>query len=319
MAELHERLAALGEGQPAEGVRTAHLIRRDPARIAFLFPGQGAQYAGMARSLYDEQPVFRQALDRCASVLDGLLERPLRDVIHPGPDTATPLDETAFTQPALFAVEYALAELWRSWGVVPDVVMGHSVGEYVAACVAGVLSLDDALRLIAERGRLMQSLPAGGAMAAIFADERTVQAVLAPHSARVAIAALNGAEQTVISGAAAAVDAICAVFGARGTRCQPLPVSHAFHSPLTDPILAAFERAAEAMRSSRRLADSCRISPGHWLMRGEVTDAWLLAPSRARAGAVRPGPADAGVARAGCLHRGGTAHDAAVARACRVR
>ena len=174
IGELRTGLIALARGEDARGVRTARITRRDPPRIAFLFTGQGAQYAGMSQGLYDVSPVFRAALDRCAELLTPHLERPLLEVMFPAPGQPTPLDETAYTQPALFAVEYALTELWRSWGVTPNAVMGHSVGEYVAACVAGVLNLEDALRLIAKRGRLMQSLPPGGAMAAIFAPEERV-------------------------------------------------------------------------------------------------------------------------------------------------
>ena len=158
------------------------------------------------------------------------------------------LDETKYTQPALFALEYALAALWSAWGITPAAVIGHSVGEYVAACVAGVLQLDDALRLVAERGRLMQSLPSGGAMAAIFAPEGDVAPLVAEHAAAVSIAAINGTAQTVVSGAAVRVDAICATASARGIRCQRLPVSHAFHSPLVDPVLDAFEKAAAGVR-----------------------------------------------------------------------
>jgi acyl transferase domain-containing protein len=154
------------------------------------------------------------------------------------------IDETAYTQPALFALEYALTELWRSWGVTPSAVIGHSVGEYAAACAAGVLTLEDAARLIAHRGRLMQALPAGGAMAAIFVPEAKIRLAIAPHAAQVSVAAVNGPEQTVISGAADAIDAICQQFVDQGVRCQRLPVSHAFHSPLIDPMLDAFEREA---------------------------------------------------------------------------
>jgi acyl transferase domain-containing protein len=240
MNELRERLAALADGRAAEGLRTARVARRDPARIALLFTGQGSQYAGMAKHLDDTEPVFRAALDRCAAVLDTRLPRPLRDVLF-SPEIPSPLDDTGYTQPALFAVEYALAELWRSWGVMPDVLIGHSVGEIVAACVGGVLALPDALALIAERGRLMQSLAPGGAMAAIFAAGADVDAVVAPHAAQLAVAAYNGSSQTVVSGTAAAVEMVCATFSARGVRCQRLPVSHAFHSPLVEPMLDAFE------------------------------------------------------------------------------
>ena len=192
ITQLRECLFALSEGHAAEGARIARVTRRDPPRIAFLFPGQGAQYVGMARLLDETQPVFRTALDRCAAVIDSMLPWPLRSVIFDKAIATQVLDETAFTQPALFAVEYALAQLWRSWGVIPDVVVGHSVGEYVAACVAGVMTPEDAARLITERGRLMQSLPAGGAMAAIFASGEAVAAQLSSDTGMVSIGAFNG-------------------------------------------------------------------------------------------------------------------------------
>lgn len=271
MDELCQGLTALAEGRSAPGLSTARLNRRDPARIAFLFTGQGAQYPGMAKTLYDREPVFRRSLDECAALLSGSLERPLLDVIFASEGQASALDETAYTQPALFAVEYALAQLWRTWGVAPDMVMGHSVGELVAACVAGVMPLGPALALIAERGRLMQSLPAGGAMAAIFASEVQVAEAVAPHANRLAIAALNGAQQTVISGTAEAVDAVCELFVARGVRCQKLPVSHAFHSPLVNPILDTFERAAAAVPLAKpRLRLVSNLS-GQWADAAEVT------------------------------------------------
>src|SRR5262249_27585155 len=142
------------------------------------------------------------------------------------------LDQTAFTQPALFTFELALAALWRSWGVVPELALGHSLGELVAACVAGVFSLEDAVKLVAARGRLMQALPQGGAMVSIAAGEQDVAAAVAPYAASVSIAAVNGPEQVVISGAAAGVHAIAQRFTARGVRTRALAVSHAFHSPL---------------------------------------------------------------------------------------
>jgi acyl transferase domain-containing protein/NADPH:quinone reductase-like Zn-dependent oxidoreductase/acyl carrier protein len=228
----------------AAGVTSAHVTRRDPPRIAFLFTGQGAQYPGMARGLYEAAPVFRAALDRCATHLEPWLDRQLLDVLFDGGDA---IHDTTYTQPALFAVEHALVELLRSWGISPTAVMGHSVGEYVAACVAGVFSLEDALRLIAARGRLMGSLPAGGAMAAVFAPEERAERAIAAHRERVSLAAVNGPEQTVISGAALDIEAICRALAADGVRCKPLTVSHAFHSPLVDPILDAFEREAAAV------------------------------------------------------------------------
>ncbi|MCP4082281.1 MAG: acyltransferase domain-containing protein, partial [Planctomycetaceae bacterium] len=152
--------------------------------------------------------------------------------------------QTAYTQPALFALEYALAELWQSWGIRPDVVLGHSVGEYVAACVAGVFSLEEALQLIATRGKLMQALPVGGAMVAVMAAEKQVHPFVAEHADTVSIAAINGPQNTVMSGDGATIEAIVEALQAAEIRTLPLQVSHAFHSPLMAPMLAEFERAA---------------------------------------------------------------------------
>src|SRR5439155_8092533 len=147
------------------------------------------------------QPAFRQALDRCAELLAPYLDRPLLDVMYPDAGDDPLLDQTRYTQPALFALEYALAELWRSWGIEPGAVMGHSVGEYVAACVAGVFSLEDALKLVAARARLMQRLPQDGAMVAVFTDEERVTQAVIQHIEQVSIAAINGPDNIVISGA----------------------------------------------------------------------------------------------------------------------
>jgi acyl transferase domain-containing protein len=160
-AQARERLqAAAAGGLEIAGIARGVLHGSARPEVAFLFTGQGSQYAGMGRGLYETQPTFRRAIERCEELLRPMLERPLSSVLYPVADEATPLDETHYAQPALFAVEYALAELWRSWGVEPGAVLGHSVGAYAAACVAGVLSWEDALRLVAARGRLMQRLPA---------------------------------------------------------------------------------------------------------------------------------------------------------------
>jgi acyl transferase domain-containing protein/acyl carrier protein len=238
LAQVKAGLAAVAEGRRLAGVRAGQVARRDPPRVAFLFTGQGVQQAGMARGLYDGFAVFRAALDRCAAILQPWLDRPLLQVLF---DDAAALERTEYTQPALFAVGYAISRLWEAFGVTPAVVMGHSVGEYVAACEAGVFSLEDGLKLIARRGRLMQSLPAGGEMAAVAAPAASVQGFL---DGAVEIAAVNGPAQTVIAGAAAAVAACCRRLEAAGMVAQRLAVSHAFHSPLVDPVLDAFEATA---------------------------------------------------------------------------
>lgn len=253
LEQLQAKLAAWSLGQPLEG--TFSNLEAGPAnqaaRVAFLLAGQGSQFPNMGKLLYETQPTFRTFLDRCAQLLAPQLAKPLLSVIYPEPgeERATPLHQTAYSQPALFAFEYALAQLWLSWGIVPAAVMGHSVGEYVAACIAGVMSLEDGLRLIAERGRLMQSLPATGMMAAVLASEERVREVLVRQTASqpATIATLNGPQNTVISGRRESVEAVLAVLAAEGIPAKPLRVSHAFHSPLMEPILAEFQAFAESI------------------------------------------------------------------------
>ncbi len=248
--QAREALALFAAGQEAPGLVSGVAAGGRP-KVAFLFTGQGAQYAGMGRELYDTQPTFRAALDECDRLLRSHLERPLLSVIYPEAGEESPLDHTTYTQPALFALEYALAKLWQSWGIEPSAVMGHSVGEYVAACLAGVFSLEDGLKLIAARGRLMGDLPEGGQMAAVFADESTVKAAVAPYARDVSIAAVNGPENIVISGAGESVQAVVASLSEHGIRSRALVVSHAFHSPLMEPMLEAFERVAGQVRYNR--------------------------------------------------------------------
>jgi myxalamid-type polyketide synthase MxaB len=244
--QASERLASIASGTAGREIAQGHVPSSEKPKIAFLFTGQGSQSANMARQLYETQPTFRAALDRCDAALRARLPRPLLSVIYPDrPDDRT-IDQTAFTQPALFAIEYALAELWRSWGVVPGAVLGHSLGEYVAATVAGVFDLEDALHLVATRARLMQSLPAGGAMAAVLADEATVRAAVAPFDGRISIAAINGPRNTVISGTGEAIADVVSRLASAGVTAEKLTVSHAFHSALMEPILDEFEAAVAA-------------------------------------------------------------------------
>jgi acyl transferase domain-containing protein len=220
---------------------------REGGRIAFLYAGQGAQYRGMGRELYETQPVFREVVDRCAAVLEREYGIRLREAMW----ADGPIDETRLAQPALYTVAAGLTEVWRSWGVRPAVVMGHSVGEYAAAYAAGVFGLEDGLRLIAERGRLMQALPRNGTMAAVLADEERVAMAVRQQGGLVAIAAMNGPGQTVISGERAAVQAVTAALAKDGFTSLPLAVSHAFHSPLMESMVDAYGSAAARVSYGR--------------------------------------------------------------------
>ncbi|MUM15943.1 SDR family NAD(P)-dependent oxidoreductase [Mycobacterium sp. CBMA271] len=269
-----ELLGAVAEDRPAPGLGRGE--SHDRPKTAWLFTGQGSQYPGMAKELFDTEPVFAETLQRCASVVDGVLEKPLLDVIFDvdGPQSEESLRQTSYAQPALFAVEMGLARLWQSWGFEPDVVLGHSVGQYSAACVAGVFSLEDGARLMAERGRLFGSLPAGGRMVAVFADAERVEA-LSDEFPSLSVAAYNGAN-TVLSGPAKDLEKAVAGLVAEGVRCDFLETSHAFHSALLEPILDEFESYANQFtykspqrilidnRTGAALGRSVKLDGAYW-------------------------------------------------------
>ena len=230
----------------------------------------------MARELFDTEPVFAETLTRCAAVVADILEKPLLESIFDadGPDSEATLRQTSYAQPALFAVEMGLARLWQSWGFEPDVVLGHSVGQYSAACVAGVFSLEDGALLMAERGRLFGSLPAGGRMVAIFAAAERVES-LTDEFPSLSVAAYNGAN-TVLSGPGHDLQQAVARLTADGVRCDWLDTSHAFHSALLDPILEEFESYADRFnfsppqrllvcnRTGAALGTSAKLDGAYW-------------------------------------------------------
>jgi acyl transferase domain-containing protein len=264
--ELKEQLAV---AHPGPRVR-----EREAARPVFLFPGQGAQYPGMGKQLYETQPLFRNVIDECTEALKTELEQPLTSVLW-GSDPQLLL-QTAYTQPALFAVEYALAQLWRRWGIEPAAILGHSVGEYVGACVAGVYSLADGLKLIAARARMMQAVKGEGIMLAATISESKARLAIAGLEERVSIAAVNGPENIVLSGYRRELSQVEENLVRAGARVVRLAVSHAFHSPQMREIEDAFETVAAGVKFSRpriklissvtgRAIEQDQMSdPGYW-------------------------------------------------------
>jgi myxalamid-type polyketide synthase MxaB len=244
-----------------------------PPPVCMLFTGQGSQFPGMGKELYATEPRFRREIDRCSAIFNGLQERSLHELLF---SEGSEIHQTRYAQPALFALEYALARLWCSWGMEPEAVLGHSVGEYVAACIAGVFEPEDALKLLEARGRLMWALPSDGAMFAIQAPEDRVLPLLEGMWRQLSIAAVNSPTETVISGERVTAESVVKRLRGEGVLARELTVSHAFHSPLMEPMLDKFAKVAATIAfrppelrlisnvTGREAGDEI-LDPGYWV------------------------------------------------------
>jgi acyl transferase domain-containing protein len=265
-----------------EGADPRRLLSGSPERgtpaIVFMFPGQGAQFVNMGRELYEREAIFREQVDRCCELLRPHVAPDLRELLYPAAeqsDANEQLTQTAYAQPALFVIEYALAQLWMSWGVKPQALVGHSIGEYVAATLAGVFSLADALRLVATRGRLIQSLPSGSMLAVALGEEALLP--LLSTEPQLAIAAINGPQSSVLSGPSDGIAAIQRQLEAQGIECRRLHTSHAFHSAMMEPILAPFADALSRVALHPPQIPYISNLTGTWISAQQATDPqyWL--------------------------------------------
>lgn len=276
---VDEAIATLTD--PPSPANSSHIKSDRQASVLFMFSGQGSQYVGMARELYDHVPVFREHLERCCELLNPLLGLDLREILYPKQTKISEaqisemqerLQQTAIAQPAIFAIAYALAQLWLAWGIKPISMIGHSIGEYVAACLAGVFTLEEALNLVAVRGRLMQQLPAG-AMLAVSLSEAEIQPLIAQNSEPdVAIAALNAPNLSVVSGTFETINRLEQELTTRGIDCRRLHTSHAFHSAMMEPMLAEFQsHLAKVHLHPPQIPYISNVS-GNWITPAEAID-----------------------------------------------
>ena len=285
--QLIKQLTAFTSNRETAGLKESTVSKEEQTfaptkKICWLFTGQGSQYVGMGQQLYDTQSIFREALNNCAEILKLYLDKPLLEIIYESqtckgvlPNVPTKINRTIYTQPAIFSVEYALAQLWLSWGIKPDYVAGHSIGEYVAACVAGVFSLEDGLKLVATRSRLMEELPSSGGMLAVFSNQETIAELIATYD-EVNIAAINNNQNTVIAGKNKTLTLIADKLAQINISSTLLNVSHAFHSPLMKPMLADFKLVAAEItysapkiplvsNATAQLAEIEITSPDYWV------------------------------------------------------
>jgi acyl transferase domain-containing protein len=268
--DVDEAISAL---ETSDRKRAATGVRKNSApTVAFMFPGQGAQHAGMTRELYQSEQTFREQVDYCAERIAPDIGLDLRETLYAGTlealEASQRLEQTFITQPALFIVEYALAKLWMKWGVKPAAMIGHSIGEYVAACLAGVLTLEDALSLVTLRGRLMQQLPRG-AMLSVALGETELRMML---DARLSIAAVNGPERCVVAGALEAIEELSHGLAAKNIHCKLLRTSHAFHSQMVEPVLTPFLQHVRGLRLMPPQIPFVSNVTGKWMTDAEATD-----------------------------------------------
>ena len=270
--DVTEAIAALRQ-RDRKRVQT-RLRPRDNPEVYFLFPGQGSQHANMGREIYETEPVFREVLDRCAEILRPQLGADLRKLLYPpvegaSDETKGRVTDTIVAQPAIFAIEYALAQLWMSWGILPQAMLGHSIGEFVAACLAGVFSLEDALALVASRGEMMQKLPAGGMLSVRLPESE----VCSRLNGQLSLAAVNAPSLCVVAGPFEALERFEKQLTQEGTACRRLVTSHAFHSAMMDPILEQFTaRVAQVQLNPPQIPYVSGVT-GTWITKKEATDA----------------------------------------------
>ncbi len=269
-SDAHDAIEALASPDGGR-IKTRRCDYDDPP-VAFMFPGQGAQYVNMGKTLHAQEPVFRRAVDHCAEILQPVLQRDLREVLYVADGQAeegsSELNRTEFTQPALFTTCYSLARLWEDWGVRPRAMIGHSVGEFVAACLAGVMSLEDALFLVGVRGRMMSDLPMGG-MLSIRLPAEEIEALLTP---RLSIAALNGPSLTTVAGPSSDIETLREELERAGVAHRPLHTSHAFHSPMMEPMLEPFAEEVRSVALSPPETPFVSTVTGSWITENEATD-----------------------------------------------
>jgi acyl transferase domain-containing protein/acyl carrier protein len=275
---LNEAIDALSSTD-APGARTFTTDPEHRPPVVFMFPGQGAQYVNMGLELYQKEPGFREAMDRCFEILEPLMGNDPKEVLFPPATRNSQLatspekiNQTEITQPLLFVFEYALASLLMAWGISPDAMIGHSIGEYTAACLAGVFSLEDALTLVAARGELMQQMPPGSMLSLPMSEEELLPLLEGDISLSLSLAALNSPTRCVVSGTGEAVDAFDAEMKARGCETTRLHTSHAFHSPMTDPLLIPFEEKVKTIRLNSPKKPYISNVTGRWVTEKEATD-----------------------------------------------